>query len=100
MQRQIQASSRCHPQERSLVHLDFQETVPSPILEAQSRHETRLLAMKTETESMRKLQELLTKAHTENRRLKALHQNPESNTDHEVAMAKVKAELGLAQSGR
>lgn len=78
-------------------HPDFQESVPSPILEAQSEHETRLLAMKTETESMRKLQELLTKAHTENRRLKALQQHPESNTDHEVAMAKVKAELGLAQ---
>ncbi|XP_041485380.1 uncharacterized protein LOC121431750 isoform X2 [Lytechinus variegatus] len=78
-------------------HREIQDNVPSPILEAQSEHETRLLAMKTETESMRKLQELLTKAHAENRRLKAIQQNAESNTNHEVEMAKVKAELGLAQ---
>ncbi|XP_063969597.1 uncharacterized protein LOC129281839 isoform X1 [Lytechinus pictus] len=76
---------------------EIQDNVPSPILEAQSEHETRLLAMKTETESMRKLQELLTKAHAENRRLKAIQQSAESNTNHEVEMAKVKAELGLAQ---
>lgn len=74
-----------------------QETIPSPILEAQSHHETKLLAMKAETSSMRKLQELLTSAHTENRRLKAQQQHWESSPESQEEIAKVMAELEVAK---
>ena len=81
---------------------ESQDFVPSPILEAQSEHQSKLLAMKAETSSMRKLQELLTNAHAENRKLKAEQQQrrESSSSDLQDEMSKVMAELaGMRSEG-
>ncbi|XP_072165570.1 uncharacterized protein [Diadema setosum] len=75
-----------------------QEDIPSPILTAQAEHESKLLAMRAETSSMRKLQELLTQAHAENRKLKAEQQQRGRTCELEGEMSKVREELCQARS--
>ncbi|XP_071493662.1 uncharacterized protein [Diadema antillarum] len=75
-----------------------QEDIPSPILTAQAEHESKLLAMRAETSSMRKLQELLTQAHAENRKLKAEQQERGRTCELEGEMSKVREELCQARS--